>query len=121
MRQQVDHKGYWHDAAIADKLKDDMDRDRKDANPRYVIAFDIGSTVEIETSKGEKMLCVFKGAEKNKVTLDPIDEAGKPRPYLDVADSVTLSDGSNPGVRAQVWDNRNGKIVLRTMPVERVF
>lgn len=115
----MDNRGYWHDGARAaeqaDRIREVVSGQPQD-RPRFVIELEIGSTVEV-VKDGEKMLAVFESVDKNKVTLRPIDEAGKTRPYLGLANRVELSNGSDPGVPAQVWDNRDGKLILRTLPV----
>ena len=121
----MDSKGYWHNrpSPVIDALRDELSairespdgRARSNDRPRFIIELEVGSTVEV-TRGDDKLLAIFEGAEKNKVTLRPIDEAGKTRPYLELAEQVQLSNGSDPGVKAQVWDNRNGKLILRTLP-----
>lgn len=113
----MDEKGYWHNRPPS-QLEQQMERSRENQEPRerFVISFEIGSTVLV-TRGDDKLICVFEGAAKNKVTLRPVDEVSKPRPYLELAERVELSDGTNPVVAAQVWDNRHGKIVLRTLPI----
>src|SRR5579862_5976594 len=112
----MDTEGYWHDIPVDYNRMSDF---INGARERFVIAFDIGSTVEL-TRGADKMLCVFEKAEKNKVTLRPIDESGKTRPYLDLAERVLLGNGADKSVPAQIWDNRNGLIVLRTLSVSNV-
>lgn len=121
----MDSKGYWHnnpeeEKRLAERITEAMgrhDNSRTEAPLRFVVEMELGSTVEV-TRGDDRLLAVFEKAEKNKVTLCPLDEAGKVRPYLELAETVTLSKGDGgEGVKAQVWDNRNGKIILRTLPV----
>lgn len=113
----MDQRGYWHDAGKPDRITEMMTGSvpAEDA-PRFIIELQLGSTVEIRRGD-ETMLGVLESIVKNKVTIRPLDETGKARMYLDLAETVILSDGSVPGVKAQVWDNRDGKIILRTLPV----
>ena len=38
-------------------------------------------------------------------------------PVVGLAESVQLTRATGDSVRAQVWDNRGGKIILRTLPL----
>lgn len=121
----MDDRGHWHNVSEKEVAQRnamrDMDHDRNESGrsndrPRFVFSMEIGSTVELVRGD-DKVLAVFEGAEKNKVTLRPIEQAGVQMPYLEVAETVTLSNGSDDGVKAQVWDTRKGRIILRTLPV----
>lgn len=118
----MDDNGYWHHRnapEIEKHLKNDRD-ERTQPPERFVISFEIGSTVVVKRdSNGEEIVCVFERAEKNKVTLRRIEHEGKTPAYLSLAERVNLSDGSGNGVSSQVWDNRGGKLILRTLPVQR--
>ena len=70
--------------------------------------------MRIEKSSGEMLRTSFVSASGNKITLKPLDLE---RPYLEFAEHVNITNEKNVTVKAQVWDNRNGKIILRTLPV----
>lgn len=116
----MDDRGHWHDA---ERMRRDDDLRRRlvesalpEAARRPVIEIGIGETVGVVKASGETVMATFGAAEKNKVTLTPQDD-GKPRPYLELAEAVQLQRASGESVRAQVWDNRKGKLILRTLPI----
>lgn len=117
----MDSSGHWHDAAELKqahrRLIDAIEgaKSAAESAPRFVIELQVGSMVSV-TRGEDKVRAVFLGAEKNKVSLRRIDIAGVVPPYLEFGETVTLSDGTTD-VRAQVWDNRDGKIILRTLPI----
>jgi hypothetical protein len=89
----MDARGYWH--------------------TRPVVTAEIGQRVKVEKADGQSFAAVFAGVEKNRVTLRPEPETW---PYLEFAEAVSLViDGQ--AIRAQVWDNRGGTVILRTLPL----
>jgi hypothetical protein len=81
-----------------------------------VIACDIGEVVAIVREDGVSFMASFDAAEKNRVTLTP-QPPGAPTPWLELASRVKLERSNGESVVAQVWDNRRGKLILRTLPV----
>lgn len=111
----MDERGYWHYPsesmeAIADELQG------KERRLRAVISLEPNELVRVVTGDGSYCSATFKSAEKNKVTLTPV-EGGMPMPYLDFARTVTLEKATGEKIEAQVWDNRNGSLILRTLPI----
>lgn len=107
----MDDKGYWHDRAKEDLVA----AFTQDGEPRrFVIDLGVGEVVRIEKDADATLRARFESANGNKITLVPIDEV---RPYLEFAEHVSITNERDVTVRAQVWDNRKGKIILRTLPV----
>lgn len=124
----MDTKGHWHnedsEAMKAFKAAERAGRAAEVAQPeRPVISIGIGEVVQIVRNGGEFLTATFDAAEKNKVTLTPQAEmAANDRccsgpVYLELAETVQIQRSNGENVRAQVWDNRGGKIILRTLPV----
>lgn len=108
--------GHWSSVDRNRMAELSRDPERSNDLPRYVFSVDIGATVEL-TRGNDRILAVFEGAEKNKVTVQPIEEEGKPLPYIETGETVYLSNGTDAPVKAQMWDRRTGKFVLRTLPI----
>lgn len=107
----MDARGKWHYDDGKPSGVQEMLSGKRD---RSVISCAVGEIVRIEKTNGEMLRCRFDAANENKVTLQPMDE---PVPYLELAEHVTLTNSTNVSVQAQVWDNRGGKIIIRTLPV----
>lgn len=103
----MDDRGYWHDQRHTQQVE-------RVLGVRPVIEIDAGEGVMIVKGDGQVQHATFDSAEKNKVTLTP---TGDQRPYLELAERVALTRANQDSVVAQVWDNRGGKIILRTLPV----
>lgn len=118
----MDSRGMWHKGDEYDKIKA-MIHGEDEAGPdeinpertRPVIEIGIGEKVQIITVDNSLMDAVFESCEKNKVTLKPCYE--NPGVYLEFGSTVDLRNVSGASVKAQVWDNRHRKIILRTLPV----
>src|ERR1700734_547422 len=129
----MDEKGYWHHvesekdkaglaeaARLGSKARKALevgeinDELRSIFPGRKVIEIGIGESVNVVKDDGEKMRCTFDAAEKNRVTLTAVGLAQ--RPYFELAEHVQIQRDSGESIRAQVWDNRNGKLILRTLP-----
>lgn len=107
----MDHQGNWHhDVPSEERLKNDLLPDRG----RYVISVAIGEQCRIEKSGGEMLCAVFEKADGNKITLKPIDSVN---PGFLFSEKVRLTNLANVTIEAQVWDNRGGTIILRTLPI----
>jgi len=115
----MDDKGYWHDRRpdAIDEINRELGRSGAVPQPRYVMSMAIGEVIRVEKSGGEMIRARFDEAKGNKITLTPLDDK---RPYLETAERVQITNEQNVTVEAQVWDTRGGKIVLRTLPVERI-
>jgi len=115
----MDEKGYWHnrEAESRERIREAFGPETGTVErQRIVFELEVGQLVTIKCGR-EEIRAVFKGAEKNRVTVIAIAEVGRPLPYLELAQSVELSDGKGKSTLAQIWDNRGGKIILRTLPV----
>lgn len=118
----MDNRGYWHNMKDSEieKLKYELaegrDTARSNDRPRFVFSCDIGEGVEIVNEKREGMLCRFDAAEKNRVTLTPMND-GQPFAVFNFGDRVSVVRSNGDSIPAQIWDLRGGKIVLRTLPV----
>lgn len=116
----MDDRGHWHEseaaaAAVNERLRNEL-QPGTGGRARATIGIGIGEMVSVVTNDGTTVMATFDAAEKNKVTLTPQDD-GKPRPYLELASTVDLTRANGESVKAQVWDNRRGKLILRTLPV----
>jgi hypothetical protein len=119
----MDSKGYWHstegqeEAMRLEKVMAGLNDDGVPtaARERPVIILSLNEVVTVEKADGTRLTCTFNGAEKNRVTLTP--DAGQP--YLEFGENVVIWSESRPPQRAkaQVWDNRSGRLILRTLPV----
>lgn len=115
----MDNRGYWHNVGNSgieshrDKLAPEVDQARSNARDRYVFSCEIGEGVEIAKSDGTGILARFISAEKNRVTLRP-EGAMVP---LGFAEQVYLRRVNGDEVPAQFWEHKDGKIILRTLPV----
>jgi hypothetical protein len=117
----MDSKGYWHSESGEEEarrlekvmagLKDDGVRPAQ--RERHVIEFSKGEVATVKLADGRTITTTFESAEKNRVTLIPDDR----QPYAEFAEAVTLLNECGQEARAQVWDNRSGRLILRTLPV----
>lgn len=107
----MDDRGHWHDVTI-DATPSQIDQIFKGKRP--VISIGIGEQVVVLKADGQRIAATFDGAEKNRVTLKPWDG---PHPYLELAEHVQMQRKNGESVAAQIWDNRGGKIVFRTLPI----
>lgn len=117
----MDDRGYWHDSkeaaeAANERIRAAFGEKTSDIPERPPFTVGIGEMLLIVKANGEQVYGTFDSAEKNKVVLTPKDD-GKPRPYLELAEHVQLARATGESVKAMIWDNRNGKIILRTLPV----
>lgn len=113
----MDDSGNWHNAGptLADKFRQAHDEaEGKTVPERPVITCGIGETVYITQEDGTYGGYRFEGAEKNRVTLSSI---GGMMPYFDFGSKVTMHNAAKETCKAQVWDNRGGKLILRTLPL----
>lgn len=97
-------------------MSESIDKLEQQKQNHEIAEIGIGEMVQIVKTNGQTMLARFDAAEKNRVTLAPQYD-GKPRPYLELAERVELQRSTGESIKAQVWDNRNGKIILRTLPI----
>jgi hypothetical protein len=112
----MDSKGYWHNERPSEQMEALTDElQGKEHRPRFVIELAVDELVRVVTADGSYTSVVFKKAEKNKVTFVPPSDS--PVPYFDFASTVTIERATGESVKAQVWDNRNGTLILRTLPV----
>jgi hypothetical protein len=114
----MDDRGHWHESPTLRQLIDSATVVGEFHPPaqRPAIEIEIGETVMIVKDDGATIMASFDAAEKNKVTLTP-QKPPTPEQYLELAEPVQLARANGESIRAQVWDNRGGKIVLRTLPV----
>ena len=110
----MDSRGNWHNENSESFKKMFAEQEGKAPPERPVISIGIGEQVVILKSDGQRIAATFDAAEKNRVTLTPWEG---PHPYLELSEQVELQRQSGESVRAQVWDNRKGKIILRTLPI----
>jgi hypothetical protein len=115
----MDSRGHWHDgnSDVFSPLAKDAEG-KPAARERPVIELAIGEMVDVVKADRSFVRASFDGAERNRVTLTPVDLPGHVRPYLELAEPVELRRLNGSACRAQVWDNRKGKIILRTLPVQ---
>src|ERR1700734_2535600 len=119
----MDEKGYWHHvesekdkaglaeaARLGSKARKALELGEINDELRSIFP---GRKV-IEIGIGESVNVVKDAAEKNRVTLTAVGLAQ--RPYFELAEHVQIQRDSGESIRAQVWDNRNGKLILRTLP-----
>lgn len=111
----MDSKGYWHEGSKAIEQFTNQP-ERSNVRERPVIVLKEGETVTVMKADGSFVRAIFQVASKNKVTLRPI-EMNRSQPYLELSESVRLEAENGESIPAQVWDNRRGFIVLRTLPV----
>lgn len=117
----MDNRGYWHET---EKGARDANREylRQSRTPvteeriRPVISIEEGETVTVMKSDGTFIRCRFEAAEKNKVWVRPI-ELNPHQPCVSMSENVTLERENGEQVSAQIWDNRRGRIVLRTLAI----
>jgi len=118
----MDNRGHWHESEQAAmdanrKFRDQFSNSPSQMPERPAISIEYGEMVQVVKADGETLHATFDAVEKNKVTLTPQDKPGVPLPYFELAESVQLARASGESVKAQVWDNRKGKLILRTLPV----
>jgi hypothetical protein len=115
----MDNSGHWHpDMESALKANRAMDQFLPEDHPRRqrcAISIAIGEVVTVVKKSGERAKFTFNSAEKNRVILAPWGRGQLP--YLELAEHVQLQRDNGEEVPAQVWDNRRGNIILRTLPV----
>jgi hypothetical protein len=116
----MDNSGRWHasEAEAVDanrRIREQFSGIASNMPERPAISIEIGEIIAVVKLDGSRLMASFDAAEKNKVTLDPQPDAHAP--YFELAEHVTLERATGESVRAQVWDNRKGKLILRTLPV----
>lgn len=117
----MDSRGYWHESEeLARQADDRYARERGSRNSngdrsRPLFSVEIGEGVEVVKADGQGVLARFEAAEKNRVTLKPVNDTGGL--YFRFAEQVHLRRSNGDEVRAQVWDFRGGKLILRTLAV----
>lgn len=112
----MDSSGHWHDVDRESRISRALEGiQHGEDRPRFVMEASYGEMVSVVKDNGESIMATFDATDKNKVTLTP--QGDGPRPYLELAERVQLQRATGGSVVAQVWDNRAGKIILRTLPV----
>lgn len=119
----MDDRGYWHNPTqkelVAERtaalMNEDRDRSTGGERPRFIMEVAGDELVRIVCDDGSYSSYIFNSAEKNKVTLSGVEDA--PQLPLNLSDIVYMERATGERVKAQVWDRRNGKLILRTLPV----
>ena len=113
----MDERGHWHDVSDEQFEAGRQMGHLLGSRPRYVVSIAIGERVTvIKPGTGERQEATFDKADRNRVHLTPVGNRS-PLLYFDLAERVMLRSAAGVEVPAQIWDNRNGKIILRTLPV----
>lgn len=113
----MDDRGHWHQSDDFGERFKAMERGEEVTELRRpVISIGIGEMCRIVKDDGTFICASFDAAEKNKVTMTPQWGEGV-RPFFELAERVKLECADGQSISAQVWDNRNGKLILRTLPV----
>ena len=112
----MDSKGHWHNTPAQTEIMRHLRSEITGLPERPVIEIGIGERVSIAKSDGSFVFATFDKAEKNRVTLTPCVDS-PPAPYFEFAEAVELRRENGEKVKAQIWDNRGGRIIVRTLPV----
>ena len=116
-----DRRGNWHNTPreqkrIQDAFEDAIEPGHRQA--RFVIELEIGERITVVKSDGTMLVATFDKADANNVFLTPVAEQS-PLPYMETAERVSIEWNNGESVTAQVWDRRNGKLVLRTLAIPK--